>query len=333
LACFDEALRLAPQHAKAHFGRSLQQLTEGHLEEGFAEYEWRWRTLRDRPRAHRYPEWDGRALAGGTILISAEQGLGDTIQFARYLPLVAARGGAVIVESQAAAGPLIRRIAGVTRVMTADDPLPQFEARAELMSLPRIFGTNLENIPNSVPYISFEPGLAVEVEEKLGPRRSMRIGVAWSGNPRNDGDRRRSIPVEELGRLRSVPGVEYFSLHCGEAARCQTSSGGSWIRHVLSDSGGLMELAAMMSCLDLIVTVDTMAAHLAGSLARPVWNMLCYAPDWRWMKSREDSPWYPSMRLFRQSAAGDWRAVVERIARALTELAAQCSGEVPDTYQ
>jgi tetratricopeptide (TPR) repeat protein len=332
-ACFDEALRLAPGHAKAHFCRSLGILADGCLEEGFAEYEWRWKTLRDAPRANSRLEWNGEALAGRTILLSAEQGLGDTIQFARYVPLVAGRGGRVIVESQPGAVPVVRSVGGVAQVITVNDPLPDFDVRASLMSLPRIFQTSLATIPNRVPYVSFDQALAARVQKELGARRGVRIGLAWYGNPENAGDRRRSMPIGALVPLRAVPDVEWFNLHAGETARAQARPCGGWVREILSDAGGLPELAALMSCLDLIVTVDTMPAHLAGALGRPVWNLLCHAPDWRWLKDRDDTPWYPTMRLFRQAQPGDWAAVIERVIQALSSFPFKSFRGAPDTWE
>jgi tetratricopeptide (TPR) repeat protein len=323
LACFEKALGIDSGHAKAHFCHSLEVLARGRLAEGFEEYEWRWEAVRERPRASDGPAWNGERLDGRTILISAEQGLGDTLQFARYIPHIARRGGRVIVEAQPAAASLVRKVEGVAAVITPGEPLPDFDVQAAMMSLPRILATVPETIPTETPYIWAGGRLRQHVAERMGPRRGLRVGLCWFGNPENGGDRRRSMPLETLLPLAGSPGVEWFSLHVGEKARNEARSCGGWVRGILSDTGGLEELAAVMKCLDLVITVDTMPAHLAGALAVPVWNLLCHAPDWRWMREREDSPWYPTMRLFRQPAPGDWASVVKRVGEELGRLPIQ----------
>lgn len=283
------------------------------------------------PRGNAGPAWDGGPLGGRTILVSAEQGLGDTIQFARYIPLIAARGGRVVVECQRAAAPLVRSVAGVAEVITPEDPLPDFALQVPMMSLPRIFGSTAESIPNRTPYVSFDLELAARMAQRLGPRRGLRAGLAWAGNPENGGDRRRSMPVAAMAALGGVAGIEWFSLHIGAEARRAVSAGGGWMNAVLSDGGGLPELAALVSLLDLVITVDTMPAHLAGALGRPVWNLLCAAPDWRWTRHGERTPWYPSMRLFRQPQPGDWRAVIERVIHELSNFPVNSSPGATDT--
>jgi len=323
LACVETALRVAPDRAKAHFCRSLLWLRDGRLEDGFREYEWRWKTLSETPRCSAGAAWDGRPLDGRTILVHAEQGLGDTIQFARYLPFVAAAGGKLVVECQPGAVALVGTMAGVDGVLTTADPLPQFDVQAALMSLPRIFRTRLNSIPCAIPYLTYDRDRAAELAREMGPRRRLRVGLAWSGNPLNGGDRRRSMAVENFLPLRDIPGVEYYTLHIGEKAGRELEGCGGWMRQALSENGGLAELAALMASLDLVITVDSMPAHLAGALGRPVWSLLCHAADWRWLKDREDSPWYPTMRLFRQPAPGDWERVVERVAAELASISVQ----------
>ena len=322
LFCPEEALRLQPSHAKAHFCRSLEIMARGRLQEGFAEYEWRWKVVRP-GRAAAGKAWNGAPLGGRTILLHSEQGLGDTLQFARYIPRVAARGGRVIVESQPAAAPIVRSVSGVSQVFVAQDPLPPFDFQAPLLSLPRILGITLESIPHDTPYVSFDRERAARIEARLGSCRGLRIGLAWAGNPDNGGDHRRSMPLDTFSALRSVGGAEWFSLHIGDKARAAVRAAGGWVREVLNDDGGLVELAALMSCLDLVISVDTMAVHLAGALGRPVWNLLCAAPDWRWLREGETTPWYPTMRLFRQARLGDWDEVMERVAQELGDFSPQ----------
>jgi tetratricopeptide (TPR) repeat protein len=317
LFCLEKALRLDPGHAKAHFCHALELLARGQLEEGFEEYEWRWKVSRPahRPQAR---AWDGSRLDGRTVLLFAEQGLGDTIQFARYIPLVAERVGHVVVECQPSAVPIVRSIAGVADVVTpgATD-CSEVAAAAPLLSLPRIFKTALSSVPGQGPYVSFDRNGADRMETALGPRCGLRVGLAWAGNPENGGDRGRSVTLETLAPLANMPGVEWISLHVGERARQEVQAAGGWLRAVLMENGGLMELAALMSRLDLVITVDTMAAHLAGALSRPVWTLLCAAADWRWLRTGESTPWYPSMRLFRQARPGDWGFVVDSVREAL----------------
>ena len=312
LFCFEEALRIEPDHPKAHFCRSLEWLGRGRLAEGFAEYEWRWKVARA-PRSGMGKRWDGGPLEGRTILLTAEQGLGDTIQFARYIPLVAARGGRVVLESQKGAAPVVRSVQGVVEVILPDDPLPDFDVQAPLMSLPAIFGTTPESIPADVPYLQCEPGEAKRWETRLGTRTGLRVGLAWAGNPENGGDLRRSMPLDSLSPVGKLAKVECFSLHNGAQQRESVRAASGWLRDVLSDDGGLLELGALMSCMDLVITVDTMPAHLAGAMGLRVWTVLCASPDWRWMRGGKTTAWYPSMRLFRQREPGEWGGVVESV--------------------
>ena len=318
LAALDEAVRIEPSHARARFARSLALLRAGRLAEGFAEYEWRWEVLARKPRSFGRPGWDGGPLEGKTILLSAEQGLGDAIQFVRYVPLVAGRGGRVIVEVKPCLAPLLAGVEGVTEVITPEMPLPPIDEHAPLLSLPRILGTTAETIPVKSPYLHADARVAARLRAQLGPVRGLRIGIAWSGNREHPGDRQRSAGLDRLGRLGGAEGVEWYSLHIGEKAREETRRAG-WVRTILSEDGGLEELAGLMCCLDLVVSVDSMPAHLAGALGRPVWTLLGAGADWRWQAEREDSPWYPTMRLFRQSRRGDWEEVAERVCRALQE--------------
>jgi tetratricopeptide (TPR) repeat protein len=330
MACLDEVLRLQPDNGRAHFARSMSLLLAGHFTAGFAEYEWRWSVLAEKPRGCVGTAWDGSPLDGKTILLCGEQGLGDAIQFARYAPLVAARGGRVVVQVPERLAPLIRTIAGVTDVITPAMPLPPFDEQAPLMSLPRILGTTADTIPGNTPYLQADQQLVACLREALGPAAGLRAGLAWAGNPDHLADRQRSMPLETLKPLGDLAGVEWFSLHIGEKARAEVRQGG-WVREILSDSGGVAELAALLSNLDLVISVDSMPAHLAGALARPVWTLLPLAPDWRWQLDRDDTPWYPTMRLFRQSKRGDWGDVVARVCRGIQKMI-QGSGRQADKH-
>jgi tetratricopeptide (TPR) repeat protein len=316
LVCLDEAVRIRPGLARARFAWSMALLRAGRLPEGFAEYESRWAVMSEKPRASAHPAWDGSPLASKRILLWAEQGLGDAIQFVRYAPAVAARGGCVVVEASRLLAPLFANVPGVEDVITPAMPLPDFDVQAPLLSLPRILGSTLADIPCSVPYLQADDRLVDNISQRLGPAHGLRIGIAWSGNPGHLSDAGRSVPLEKLRALGEVRGVEWFSLHIGERAHREAQRSG-WVREVLSEDGGLAELAALMQWLDLVISVDSMPAHLAGALGRPVWTLLSVAADWRWLLDREDTPWYPTMRLFRQSRPRGWEEVAERVGGAV----------------
>jgi tetratricopeptide (TPR) repeat protein len=330
IACYSQALLLAPDHAKARLYRALDLLLLGKYVVGFAEMEARWRAFEDGWRAQAKPAWDGSPLEGKTILLFAEQGLGDTIQFARYAPLVAARGGRVIMECAASLAGLMASVDGVSEVVTAESELPAFDVEAALMSLPMIFGTTPRTIPSHTPYLRAEPERAEFWRQALGPARGLRVGLAWAGNPRHVNDLYRSIDLKRMAELRHVPGVEWHSLQIGEKARAQVEKSGGWLSSPLPDTGDCGNLAALMCSLDLIVSMDSMPAHLAGALGRPVWTLLPWAGDWRWQRERDDSPWYPSMRLFRQPQRGDWETVIQRVAEELRKVSVQAQGSRTD---
>jgi ADP-heptose:LPS heptosyltransferase len=256
-------------------------------------------------------------VAGKTILLYHEQGMGDTIQFARYSEALSKEGAHVIIQVQAPLVPLMRGMAGTERVIGPKDPLPPFQLQCPLMSLPLAFGARLENIPAKVPYLSVPSEWIAAWTERLGTAAAPRVGIAWSGNPKHGNDQNRSIALKELLPLLSA-GVEVVSLQkdVSEAdrdvlkAHPQIQDFGAAIRD-------FADTAALMSLLDLVISVDTAPVHLAGALGKPVWVLLPFSPDWRWMLDREDSPWYPTARLFRQPAFGDWHSVIRRIAEEL----------------
>jgi tetratricopeptide (TPR) repeat protein len=316
-ACFEAALRHAPESAGAHLQRAIVLLVEGRFAEGLEEYEWRYGTFDRQPRTLAFPAWDGRPLAGRRLLLFAEQGLGDTIQFARYATLAAARGGRVIVECQPRLMNLVASVPGVAEVVANDTPLPAFDVQAGLMSLPRLLGTTPDTIPGRTPYMNATPERIEEWRRRLGAPAGRRVGLFWAGNPDHPADRHRSMRLCALESLRLVPGVEWHSLHTGAARREEARESGGWVRATLPEDSDIDDLAALMACLDLVITVDSMPGHLAGALARPVWTLLPLAPDWRWQLDRGDSAWYPTMRLFRQRRFGDWSEPVKRVEEEL----------------
>ncbi len=325
VAGFDKAVGLRPGHAETHMGRALALLALGDYPRGFAEYEWRWKT---KPFAgsptYQQPLWDGSPLDGKTILLHAEQGLGDTVQFLRFVPLVKDRGGRVIVASQKPLLPLLSACPWIDRLVAQGETLPEFDVQAPLMSLPRILGTTLATLPAQVPYLSADPGLVQQWRKELAAYPGFRIGIAWQGNPQNPADRHRSFPLDRLAPLAGLPGVQLFSLQKGlgteqidqRAGRFPLVELGSRLDEA---SGPFMDTAAVMMNLDLVISACTSTAHLAGALAVPVWIALKFAPEWRWLYNREDSPWYPTVRLFRQPQPGDWAGAFDRMVAALKD--------------
>lgn len=313
---FEHALRLDPGNALAHWNRGWLRLLEGDYERGWQEYEWRWVTGNAAPRNFRQPVWDGSSLWGATILLHAEQGLGDTVQFIRYAPWVKEAGGRVVVECQARLAPLVKSVEGVDEVVSCGDALPSFDTHIGLLSLPRVFATRLETVPAAVPYFRVEVARRERWRERLAQAPGFKVGLAWAGSPTHKNDRSRSMPLAALAPLAEVPGVALFGLQRGPQA-AELAAARFPITNLEEEAGDVVDTAAILMNLDLVIAVDTMVAHLAGALARPVWTLLPYMPDFRWMLGRADSPWYPTMRLFRQPRPGDWAAVVEQVREEL----------------
>jgi Tfp pilus assembly protein PilF len=321
LACFEQALALDPGLADAHAERATLWLLTGDFQRGWLEYEWRWMAKGFTGRRIQGPLWDGTSAAGQRILLHAEQGLGDTLQFIRYAPLVKGLGATVLVECQPRLAPLLRHMPDIGQVIAAGDPLPYFDAHLSLLSLPRVFQTTLESIPRVVPYLRAPEERVRLWRGRLRGDGRRRVGLVWAGNPEYKDDRRRSLNLSELAPLARVQGVRYFGLQRGGAAAEPPE--GLEIEDLEKAATDILDTAAAMLNLDLVITVDTMVAHLAGALGVPVWTLLAQRADWRWLLEREDSPWYPTMRLFRQPATGGWRPVVERVAEALEHVVCQ----------
>ena len=256
------------------------------------------------------PQWDGQEYADKTVLIHAEQGLGDTIQFIRYAPLCRARGGRVVFECPKPLVELLRGVDGVDQMVSRGEPVSPFDFHTPLLNLPRIFGTTLADIPAPPP---LDP-----VEGRL------RVGIVWQGNPRHKTDRNRSCPLNHFEALARRDDLTFYSLQVGPvAADLEDLAVDASIHDMGTQLNNFADTAAVVAQLDLVITVDTAMAHLVGALARPVWTLLPFAPDWRWLLGRDDSPWYPTMRLFRQARPGDWHDVFDRVDRALTVLTAE----------
>lgn len=305
LSCYEQAVALDPEFAEAHTNRAMTWLRLGDFERGWPEYEWRFRRKDFAVKEHPWPRWDGQPLEGRRLLVCAEQGLGDAIQFVRYLPLLEQQGATVFFE-----GP--PRLAPLLEPRWTQKPEHGVDFQVSLLSLPYRLGTKLASIPASVPYLRVAPEPLARSREKFRNENRYKVGLVWAGNPDHRHDRLRSLAVEQLEPLLETPGVAFYSLQRG-----WRTPAGLPIEALEQEAGTLADTAADVLQLDLVISVDTMVAHLAGALGRPVWVLLSFLPDWRWMLDREDSPWYPTMRLFRQRRPGDWSEVIRRVAEAL----------------
>ncbi len=339
MAAYDAALALDPRCAEAHWNASLLRLRQGDFARGWEGYEWRWRTPRQPPRGFPQPLWQGEDLDGRTLLLHAEQGLGDTLHFVRYAPLVARGNGTVILEVQRPLLRLLGTLDGVGRIVARGDPLPPFDLHCPLLSLPRAFGTRLETIPAAVPYLRADPALEASWRTRLSPdsrfpKNHLKVGLVWAGHaPTTDVDaiavdRRRSLRLSQLAPLARVPGVCFYSLQKdGEAAaQARTPPAGMTLVDAMDAVTDFADTAALVAQLDLVIGVDTSVIHLAGALGRPVWVLSRFDACWRWLENRDDSPWYPTLRLFRQERPGDWSAPLDRLAQALAAFAAESAG-------
>lgn len=330
VACYRRALRTQPDDAELHNALALALLSQGDFAEGCREHEWRWQTAEFQPlvRDLARPVWDGSPLPGQAILLHAEQGLGDILQFVRYATVVKERCGEVIFEGPQVLLPILARCPGLDRRVACGQPLPPFAAHAPLLSLMGILQTTRETIPAPVPYVFADPDLVAAWGARCQRLGGFRLGINWYGRATQDSWRFRNIPLQQFAAVAEVPGVHLVSLHQGpgraELAPAQE-------RFPIVDfgdqvdrtAGAFMDTAAIMMNLDLILTCDTALAHLAGALGVPVWVALPHAADWRWFRDRDDSPWYPTMRLFRQPRPGDWDTVFQRIGQALRERVGQ----------
>ena len=297
--------------------RSVTQLRccgQGRLAQGWPHYEFRWLQaayLAVRPEFVR-PAWTGQALHGRTIVLHAEQGLGDFIQFIRYAARVKALGARVVVIAPAPLRGLAMKVEGVDVVIGSGDPLPDFDCFAHLLSLPGVFGTDLATIPERGPYVRVERGDAERWAARLPARDGeFQVGVVWAGSPTHLGDRQRSIPLATMSALKGVPGIRFVSLQKGPRESDIATPAGEWLDlHLGSQLEDMSDTAAVVDRLDLVICVDTAVGHLAAAMGKPVWMLIATPCDFRWLDAREDTPWYPTMRLFRQRVRGDWDEVI-----------------------
>jgi tetratricopeptide (TPR) repeat protein len=324
IAHYARALELDPKSAGGHYNLALALLREGRFVEGWREHEWRWdfRELKLHRRHGAKPQWRGEPIHGETILLHAEQGLGDTLQFVRYAPLVAERGATVLLEVQPRLVRLIQRLPGVQRVIARGDTPGEFSWQCPLMSLPLAFGTTADTIPRRASWIEADSGAEKDAWQQW-PGAGLRVGVCWAGNPQYRSDEQRSMPLRALLPLADVAGISWFSLQMGPACGQMTPLANAFPLHDASSRcRDFAETAALVATLDVVISVDTSVAHLAGAMGKPLWLVLPQLADWRWMDHREDSPWYPTARLFRQQQCGNWSGPVENIREELKKLAA-----------
>jgi tetratricopeptide (TPR) repeat protein len=311
---FRRSIELRPDFMEPHCNLALAYLKQGDFVRGWSEWEWRWRRPSYPPRPFAQPRWDGSCLSGRTLLVHCEQGLGDTLQFIRLLPLVKERGGRLVFECHPPLRSLLDGFADVDQMITAGDPLPHFDVEAPLLSLPGILGITRDDIPAKVPYIHVSDDLVTRWRSEVA-RPGFKVGIAWQGSPQHKNDRRRSVALDRFAPL-AVPGVTLISLQKGFGSEQIARA-----RFPVVDLGNHLDTfadtAALLQSLDLLIAVDTAVIHCAGALGVPAWLLLCFESEWRWLVEREDSPWYPSLRLFRQPRSGDWDAVFDRVSAEL----------------
>ncbi len=330
LARYARAQDLKPAYADAHWNEALARLLLGDFATGWRKYEWRWRRKETPPRMLAAPLWDGSTLAGKTILLHAEQGTGDTIQFIRYASLVKAQGGDVVFECPPALRRLLDGMAGVDHIVPAGGTLPPFDVHAPLLSLPALLGTTLETLPANVPYLHPDPDRVQAWRERLSGLAQLKVGLVWQGNPAHSNDRSRSIPVSTMGELTVGTDIDWVSLQVDARPDEIKAFGSASFYDAGAQLDDWVDTAAAISALDLVVTVDTAVAHLAGALGKPAWILLPFAPDWRWLLDRSDSPWYPTVRLFRQPSPGSWPPVIRRLRTALAHRGAAAEVAPPE---
>jgi predicted O-linked N-acetylglucosamine transferase (SPINDLY family) len=314
IAAYRRAIELKSDFAQAHWNYALLLLMLGVFEEGWKEFEWglrvrRLRLGRDLPQ----PRWTGQDAPGKTILLVSDGRFGDAMHFIRYAPLVAERGATVLLECQTELAPLLNRVQGISAVFVRGEQLPEFHWQTPLLSLPLVFGTTMKTIPADVPYLSAPPDRIEQWAKRLAGDSSFKVGLAWAGSARRDA---RSCPLETFAPLAAVPGVTFYGLQKGPEAN-QPVPPGLRLIQMGDELHDFADTAALVSNLDLVISVDTSVAHLTGGMGRPVWTLIPFNPGFQWLRDRADSPWYPTMRLFRQTTPGDWLDVVRRVAQHL----------------
>lgn len=328
MASCHRALAIDPECAEAHWNLALALLQVGEYAQGWEEFEWRWkkRGYPSEDRNFSQPAWNGVPLSGRTILVHCEQGFGDSLQFARFLPLVAEHGGRVVVECPAPLKGLLEEVKGVDEVVASGSNLPPFDLHLPLMSLPRVFGARVDSLPRTVPYLYPSLEKLAEWSPNFTDSRAFRVGIVWEGRKKPDPNR--TCPFRFLSPLAETGGVAFYSLQIREkGAKIESMDNGPKLIDLTPDIRDFSDTAALIAHLDLVISIDTGVAHLAGALGKETWVMLPHAADWRWMLNRDDSPWYPSAKLFRQGSPGEWSGVVSKIGKALATRLARFQDE------
>jgi Flp pilus assembly protein TadD len=316
------AVALNPQNAQMQFNLANCLLLDGNFAEGWPAFEWRLKCNDLGERTFVQPRWDGGDLTEKTILIHAEQGFGDTIQFIRFIPLITGRAGKVIVECQPELIELLRELPGVAEWIPRGQPLPPFDVHCPLLSLPSHLGTTVLDIPPQMPPLRAPPNRCQLWQPRMARDSArLKVGLAWAGNPSHQNDRNRTIPVSELRPLGQIAGVQWFSLQKGSGHdRGAISIPGFDETDLPAPLHDFADTAAVIEQLDLVISVDTAVGHLAGAMGKPVWLLLPFAADWRWLRNRSDSPWYPTMCLFRQRQPGAWVEAIQRVIAAIAAI-------------
>jgi tetratricopeptide (TPR) repeat protein len=319
IEAFEKGAEIEPNDSKVHTNLAMVRLLMGDYEKGLPEYQWRLRVPEFvRVRNYPQPRWDGSALGGKTIFLYPEQGIGDAIQFARFIPEVAARGGRVVLEIKPELWRLFEGFPGVTQLLNPGESPAAFDVHLPLVSLAFALGVTASTIPANIPYLKADEGPVRKWAERFNSSdERLRVGLVWAGRPQHINDRRRSMKLGDLAPLASANNVAIYSLQKDRGGQGESLPTGMEIVDWTEELIDFGETAALLANLDLVITVDTSVAHLAGAMGKRVWIMLPFVPDWRWMLDREDSLWYPTAKLFRQTSRGDWKDVIQRVAAEL----------------
>ena len=322
IACYREAIALQPNFVQAHVNLAIALLLDGQLEEGFEEYEWRLRPPITAARIAFAADWDGDIVPGGSLVVYAEQGAGDIIQLARYLPFIARQGMRIIVQCRPEIENLVQTIEGVASTYRPDEDLPKHDAQVMMASLPQLFKTRIDRIPTNIPYLRPPFAQVQRWQERLTDLGdTIKIGLRWAGNPNNSDDQRRSCPLSLFAGLAGTASMTLISLqndglNTVEAEQAQRLG----LVDYSAELKDFTDTAALIANLDLVISVDTAVLHLAGALGRPAWALLRYSPHWPWLLQRDDSVWYPGMQLFRQPRPGDWKSVIDHVVATLVDV-------------
>lgn len=323
LECLEWAIKHDPNNVNFHWDYALVLLMKGDYVKGWKEYEWRWKLPEAQKRLFTASLWQGESLEDKTIFVYAEQGFGDTIHFARYLNLLKKQAHSIIFECPAPLVPLLQNCPAIDHIVAAGDVIPDHDYQVPLLNLPHLLGTTIETIPSQVPYVEIPPGYTCTaldfVKKPTGAK--LKVGIAWAGRPTQKNDYNRSCPFTEFISLLDIPEITFYSLQKGEREKDLLDSG-AWV--LVPNIGGIIEnfadTAAVIEELDLVISVDSAPSHLAGALAKPVWTLLSYSACWRYLSGCDETPWYPTMRLFRQDKPGDWGSVFKKVRQELLML-------------